>query len=197
MQWANRDNLRVEATPSARATCPACGTPVLAKCGEIVMWHWAHEVAECDPWYEPESQWHRDWKSLFPQEWQEVVIGPHRADVKTPLLVVEFQASNISSEDIREREEFYRNMVWVLRGEDFADNLNIRTKEGHVTFRWKWPRKTWWSAKSPLYIDLPRGILHIKKIYQNTPCGGWGVWIEKADFVRCCGYLSGTLFGAI
>jgi len=72
------------ATPGARSTCPGCGGELVAKCGRIVTWHWAHLAADCDPWSEPESEWHRRWKFWFlshPGVRVEVPMAEHRADV--------------------------------------------------------------------------------------------------------------------
>jgi hypothetical protein len=125
MQFAIGDNgLRVPASPKERGKCPCCGAPVVAKCGKIVSWHWSHLAKDCDPWYEPESEWHRDWKALFPEDWREVVVGPHRADIKTPKGVIEFQASSISPDEIEERENFYGKMIWVIK----ADGLDLEEK---------------------------------------------------------------------
>ena len=125
MIWANCESQRLKATPKAKATCPLCSGDVVAKCGKIVTHHWAHKSADCDPWYEPESDWHFNWKNRFPKEYQEVTVGNHRADVKTPKLVVEFQRSSISTDEIQERESHYKNMVWVLCGYDFWDRVQL------------------------------------------------------------------------
>jgi hypothetical protein len=161
---------------------------VVAKCGDVVCWHWAHTAKDCDPWHEPESEWHLRWKRKFPIEWQEVVIGNHRADVRTPKLVVELQASCISPGEIREREAHYRNMVWLLRGQDFSDNLHLRERNGYLSFRWLWPRKSWWSARSPIVIDLGIKIIHIRKLHADTPCGGWACEISEQQFMARCGF---------
>lgn len=120
MIWANVDGRRVNAWPGGRAQCPSCGGEVIAKCGKIVEWHWAHVSRECDSWAKPESQWHISWKSRFPAEWQEVKIGEHRADVLTPRGVIEFQRSSISADEIQERERFYGNMIWVVHASRFT-----------------------------------------------------------------------------
>jgi hypothetical protein len=127
-------------------------------------------------------------------------MGPHRADVKTPKLVVEFQASSISDVEIREREEFYDKMIWVLRGEDFSDNIELRHRgwnkrkwtepergDGYRSFRWKHPRKSWWAARRPILIDLGDEMLNVKKIYTHVPCGGWGLLMSKVEFLSRCG----------
>jgi len=112
--WADTEQGRAEATPGAKGTCPCCGGEVIAKCGSLISWHWSHVKKDCDLWYEPESDWHRNWKKHFPESWQEVTIGEHRADVRSPEIVVEFQRSHIAVKDIEERERFYGDMIWVL-----------------------------------------------------------------------------------
>lgn len=162
MQYASdSDGGRVEASPLGRATCPACGATTIAKCGEIVMWHWAHEAdRECDPWSEPETEWHRGWKAEFPVDQREVVIGPHRADVVAGRTVIEFQHSSLSTAQARERETFYRHQVgriaWVFDASTFLDNIlfSRRLSADELTFRWLWPRKTHALLTAPLYWDL-------------------------------------------
>ena len=98
---------------------------MIAKCGKFVRWHWAHKSRQsCDPWWEAETDWHRDWKNKFPEEWQEVVHTDartgerHIADVKTPHgLVIEFQHSALSPEERRSREDFYKDMIWIVDGD--------------------------------------------------------------------------------
>lgn len=90
---------------------------MIAKCGSTKVWHWAHRQRDCDRWSEGESEWHRSWKALFPEAWQEVVIGEHRADLLTPFGVIELQNSPISAETIREREAFYGRMIWIVNAE--------------------------------------------------------------------------------
>ncbi len=173
--------------------CPCCLADLVPKCGSIITWHWAHKVDDCDSWYETESEWHIGWKNKFPEEWQETVIGCHRADVKTPKLVVELQASAISAEEIQEREMHYRNMVWLLKGEDFKDNMWFRFRGNFWSFRWKWPRKTWWSARMPIVIDTGDGeesgtrLFLVRKLHGNLPCGGWGDFITEDEFLTRCG----------
>ena len=65
MYYADVDGGRKTATPGSRGTCPGCGSEVLAKCGEIKSWHWAHAAdAQCDPWHHGETDWHLAWKRL-------------------------------------------------------------------------------------------------------------------------------------
>ena len=176
-----------------KAACPFCDAPVIAKCGEINIWHWAHEAkAQCDPWAPRETDWHLYWKSLCGPEQVEITIErdgqTHRADIVTPSgVVVELQHSSLPPAEIRTRESFYGHMVWIFDATDLGDRLSIRTKtrQGHKynTFRWKWPRKHVAYTQATTYLDLGQGqVFCIKKIYQEG--GGWGYLIRKDRLVK-------------
>jgi hypothetical protein len=118
-----------------RGICPFCEAELIGKCGDIYVKHWQHKSDRiCDPWQESETEWHRKWKALFPPEWQEVTIinqiEKHRADIQTSSgLVIEFQNSSISKQTIREREIFYRSMIWVINTMSFKNNLHFQSVE--------------------------------------------------------------------
>lgn len=122
MRYALIDNHRREAEPGLSGICCGCGQAMIAKCGNQRVHHWAHKgVRSCDPWWEPETAWHRGWKQQFDKSWQEVILveggQKHIADVRTDLgLVLEFQHSHISPVERRSREAFYCNMVWIVDG---------------------------------------------------------------------------------
>jgi hypothetical protein len=40
----------VAAAPGQRAVCPYCEGAMLAKCGSILEWHWAHIDQTCQEW---------------------------------------------------------------------------------------------------------------------------------------------------
>lgn len=194
-------------TPGARSKCPACEGDVIAKCGRIVTWHWAHAVMDCDPWSEPETQWHVDWKERYPLECREVVIGKHRADVHFQGRTVEFQNSPISRDEIREREQFYgKGLVWVVNGKRFEERFVIRSKRQTVhgdycTFRWKRAHSSWFGHSRELFIDFcdegiwqrsdwrneiskEAGLFWVKLLGDGFPCGGWGKWVSREWFVN-------------
>lgn len=96
------------------------------------MWHWAHATKKhCDPWWENETDWHRSWKACFPLSWHEQIHfdtsgEKHIADVKTPAgLVIEFQNSPMSPDELSSREYFYQNMIWIINGATFADRFHV------------------------------------------------------------------------
>lgn len=143
MLWANTASGKSQAWPGAKGTCPSCGAELVPKCGEITSWHWAHKARDCDSWGEPESEWHLAWKQRFPSDWQERVMGQHRADVLTPRGVIEFQRSGISPEEIRSREAFYGRMVWVVDAREF--NLEPA---------WHWHYKSFSRSKPEPSVNL-------------------------------------------
>ncbi|MAF77679.1 MAG: hypothetical protein CME60_05905 [Halobacteriovoraceae bacterium] len=109
--------------PGLRGKCPGCGEVVIAKCGEQKVWHWAHfKKRTCDIWWENETEWHRNWKNLFPEKWQEIVHfdgtgEKHIADVKTNhKWVIEFQHSFLNREEKVKRSTFYNKIVWIIDG---------------------------------------------------------------------------------
>lgn len=123
MKYAIVDGVKAEASKGAKGICQVCASEVIAKCGEIKVHHWAHKnVRKCDPWWENETEWHRNWKNQFPTDVQEVVHisetgEKHVADVKTEEgWVVEFQYSAISSEERHSRNEFYKKIIWIVDG---------------------------------------------------------------------------------
>ncbi len=123
MRYAILEGQRREAAPGLVGECPGCQKPVLARCGNQRVWHWAHRgTVACEFEREKETEWHRAWKNYYPAECQEVIRHDptgerHIADVMTsPGLVIEFQHSRLAPEERVARESFHRNMVWVVDG---------------------------------------------------------------------------------
>jgi competence protein CoiA len=184
---------RVEAAPERKGWCPNCQAALIPRCGEIVAWHWAHYARpECDPWWEPESRWHRTWKERVGPECREVVMGDHRADIRLPTgVVIELQASSLAPADIRAREQFYGRMGWIWKAGDFAERLYFRHRDGFISFRWDRPRPMLYAIRRPLFWDLEDGTLfHVKRLYPHRPglghTGGWGQVVPVDPFVMHC-----------
>lgn len=174
MKFALLNGQRQEAQPSLSGECPACGHPMVAKCGEVRIRHWAHRgTLRCDPWWENEAEWHRNWKGQFPVNWQEFVYQAengekHVADVRTDHgWVIEFQHSYIKPEERRSRDIFYRKLVWVVdttrRKADaaqFAKAWEAGTPVGgNPRVRRVWPDecgllREWSGSHAPIFFDF-------------------------------------------
>lgn len=173
MRYANVEGIKSEAQPKTKGTCRFCGTETISKCGQHVIWHWAHKsLAQCDQWWETETEWHRDWKNRFPLDWQEtILIDPgtgekHIADVRTAHgVVVEFQRSTIEPTEVSARELFYKRMVWVIDGMkndfdrfNFSNMRSSTDGKGIAHFEWFGRSKLFhrWHTKTPTFIDFGR-----------------------------------------
>lgn len=171
MRYALLNGQRIEAQPKLRGICPCCNNEVSAKCGVHKVWHWSHlKSTNCDPWWEAETQWHRDWKNRFLIEWQEVLmVDPatserHIADIRTPGgLVIEFQRSTITPEEVEARENFYQKIVWVIDGTKsendpiyFRNGRSRVDTDGTVDFYAIGRSKLFhrWHRHKPVFIDF-------------------------------------------
>ena len=192
MKFALVENKKREAEKGLIGLCPMCGQTVKPKCGQYKAHHWAHlSCKHCDSWWENETEWHRHWKDLFPIDWQEVVsydekIGEkHIADIKTnENMVIEFQHSNISEVERISREQFYKNMVWIVDGtrrkydfkhfqDAFEYNEIWATGRNRDLYVLECPEKhlpkEWLNSNVPVLFDF-KGLLAQKaEVYDNNP----------------------------
>jgi len=130
MLTADINGNRSRPLPGAVGACPFCHSEMIPRCGEVRVHHWAHKSkADCDPWWEPETDWHRNWKNEFPLRWQERIFEDdatgerHIADVHTLAgLTVEVQHSHLDPAERRAREAFYKNMLWIVDGSRLEGN---------------------------------------------------------------------------
>jgi hypothetical protein len=207
--------MKIKAAPGVEGWCPACQEKMVAKCGEIKIWHWSHiGGTDCDEWHEPMTRWHIDWQENFPFDLQEVVIAKpsgsilcedsdetHRADVRLSNgVVLEFQHSPISPEEIKQRELFYQRMIWVFDViEPYqAGRFHINRKQGFDTFTWKQSRKSISACARAVVFDLGGEVFTVSKLYPATastlssdkmsyndskPMGGWGRIQTHHDFI--------------
>lgn len=189
MKFAIVNEKKIEPQQGLSGTCQGCGKPVIAKCGNVRIHHWAHR-GKCtgDSWWEPETEWHRTWKGHFPVPWQEVRHlatnsgEVHIADVKTDQgRVLEFQHSPISPEERQAREAFYKTMVWVIDGtrrirdkdkfnHDIESSNRVQGNDGlRILGGYRSPLLRDWSDSTvPVFFDLGEealwGILPKNKI---------------------------------
>lgn len=192
MKFAVVNGIKVEATKGAYGTCPNCGAQLIAKCGVFKINHWAHKgVRNCDPWWENETEWHRAWKSKFPESWQEIAHvdslthEKHIADVKTEHgAVIEFQHSSIHSKERELREKFYKKMVWVVDGTRLTRDYprfckaknEFRATQSKGIFIIDFPDEcfpsSWLQSSVPVIFDF-RGLVNLedsKDARQNLYC---------------------------
>jgi hypothetical protein len=186
MKFAVVGEERREAQPGLSGKCPVCSNAMIAKCGEIKVPHWAHRaIRNCDPWWEPETDWHRAWKDQFPEHWQEFIQQAedgerHIADVKTEYgVVVEFQHSFLRRDERESREKFYQKMVWVVNGlrrkrdaERFFVSVNTATviNRGPLIVAFRLLRegallRDWGACPVPVYFDFGEDTL-----WRLNPC---------------------------
>jgi len=173
------DGVVATATPGRRGICPSCESEVLAKCGSTVVWHWAHVTCkDCDEWHEPETEWHAAWKSRFGVTEKTIRKGDswHRADAVTPAgVVVEFQHSTITSDEVAERERFYENMIWVLDANATFQQKRIgitheKPEDGRefCRFRWLHRKRSFDKSVAPVFLDLGMAFLNVGEPFLRT-----------------------------
>jgi len=187
MKFALVNEERKEATPGGKGICPCCFDEVRAYCGPIKVHHWKHvSLKECDPWYEGETEWHRNWKNNFDSTCQEILKIDHLtgerhiADIYLPHkdLVIEFQHSPIQVAEITAREKYYKKMIWVVDLSKFISNILIHknfnktylqivysSQSNHPDYflmNWKFRHKRWETSKSPMFFDIGDDY-----VYQN------------------------------
>jgi hypothetical protein len=150
-------------------------TVLIAKCGPIKFHHWARETADPDTWHEPETDWHRGWKTHFSPENTEQTITVdgirHRMDAQTffngQRYAIEFQHSHISTEEIMQREAGYKNMIWVF---DCIGKLELHGhRDGFVMMYWSRPRESIFWCNSPVLLDIGSHVIQVVSMpeYRN------------------------------
>jgi hypothetical protein len=175
MKLALVNGQRQEAQPNLPGKCPICDHPMVAKCGDVRIWHWAHQGSRScgDRWWENETEWHRAWKDRFPIDWQEVIHHAetgekHISDVKTDRgWVIEFQHSYLKPDERRFRDAFYPKLVWVVDGTrrkrdraQFLKALNDGVSVGNNSMVRKVFSddcallREWADSNAPIFFDL-------------------------------------------
>lgn len=168
------ERLRARPDGPRRAQCPDCSAEMLAKTGNVVVWHWAHRVRPLDCQAAYEGEWHLAWKGLALDGTQEVAhpSGKRRADVLAPGgFAVEFQASALTAEEVRAREADWDNkLVWVFDAREAYKKDSLRIM-GHGSqrgiFWFKAPERIK-TARCPTYYDLgDEGLIHVHELRQE------------------------------
>jgi hypothetical protein len=168
MKFALVDNNKTVAAKGLKGFCPICQEAVIPRCGLVKIPHWAHKRnTHCDKWWENETEWHRNWKNHFLEEWQEIVAiddktgEKHIADIRTNFgMVVEFQHSYITAEERVSRESFYKNMAWVVDG--------TRRKTDYMKFLNAFKYKAIWHIPKDVIWILDHGYSYLPTEWLNS-----------------------------
>lgn len=164
----NKERTSIEnATRPNQYFCPICGEPLIIRAEKSLARrkHFAHKSGtNCtDDWSHDMSEWHLSWQEKFPEECREVVVEKdgvkHRADVLINNIVIEFQHSPITSEEIARRNMFYLScghpVVWVFDAEGQIKNSVGNSLDpmqcGENDLCWK-------SPKEQFTIPFPQGV---------------------------------------
>ncbi len=198
-----------------RASCAECGEPMLARTGEVLIWHWAH--VEHNPYCEAarESQWHLAWKERGIDGTQEITVGPRRADILAPGgFAVEFQASALERLKVWTRETdwaAHHGMVWVFKADEaFAAKriTMVRSFAGYEKYlsnpepqttldvTWSHAPERVRAARAPSFLDLGTGELLFIGCWRHgsSPLTGYGWRVTRDAVVR--NVLRGTTIPA-
>lgn len=137
MLLATIENILVEASSGLRATCPHCGSTMIARCGDFRKKHWAHAKRDCDDWQSgKETDWHYNWKKTIGLEFAEKKITKegiyHIADILicdnngSDNLIIEFQNSPLAQNEIENRESFYgKGLIWIINGTALGEKFFV------------------------------------------------------------------------
>jgi hypothetical protein len=169
------------------------------------MWHWAHKGRlSCDPWWENETEWHRNWKEKFPVDWQEVVaFAPtgekHIADVKTSHgLVIEFQHSVLDPDELAAREAFYGEMIWIVDGTRgpldtsyFRMGLSSPIQNDPLAYAVHWYGRSrllhnWSKTKAKVYLDFGEDVVWRLVLFDHATKRGAVGPIHKHVLIEDC-----------
>jgi hypothetical protein len=104
----------------------------------------------------------------------------HRADIKTPTgIVVEIQHSSISDEERSSREEFYKNIVWVIDGRGFKKNFDIYhmlpppDSELASDLIWTKAKRHLNGSNNGIFFRLSEALADDPEAKKETVRGGW------------------------
>ena len=196
MQYAIIGSERSEPFVGGKGLCPTCGDEMVAKCGPRLLHHWAHKGRRnCDPWWENETDWHREWKSYFPENCREIHHRAedgeiHRADVKTPTgIYIEIQHSAMSDAECKARETFYGNLLWIIDGRGFRKNFDVYHELPHpnsvVASNLVWykaRRRMWGSTGGQFYRLSETQRSHPDTVVTKSTAASFDTLVEVHSF---------------
>lgn len=153
----DNNKTKISPSPKSAGNCIVCGEVMIAKCGEKMVWHWAHKAGSnnCDQWYEPITDWHMGWMSKFPEESREVTITKEDYKEKHVIDIVtrdgkkiDLQSTRINVKEFEKRDKFWEDAIWIINAEEFyTDGLTFlnnskKTKDVvEIVEGWNYPEQ--------------------------------------------------------
>lgn len=169
----------------------------------LQYWVYVNEKPVLPKGYEPESEWHANWKELVLEDYTEVVCGEkkeHRADILTETHVIEIQKSRIDIRDAEERVRFYRalkpesRVIWIIdvRTAWSEDRLKkgeyIKDKKNQFKLIWAKPFRHQWivdlarDLDTHVFLEFNDKNQYLIKCWVNNKGELSGSWKKKTDF---------------
>jgi hypothetical protein len=174
-----------------RAACADCAQPMIAKTGDVVIWHWAHLAENPGCGAAGETGWHLEWKDLGPPGSQERAVGRRRADVLAPGgFAVEFQLSPLTAAEVTARErDWGGKLVWIFDAADAYQEGRLALRV-HPDRRGDAYRNVYWAhapervraARCRSFLDLGGDLILVGRWYDSSLLQGYG-WQVTRDWV--------------
>lgn len=136
---------------------------LIAKRGDKRIHHYCHKNDVNCQSSKGKSEFHLYWQSRIKPENLEITMENHRADIKINELVIEIQHSVMKKEIIKEREDFYKNLVWIF---DVVkhDFIIINKQKDLILFKLTRGSEYFLKAKKKTYLDMDhQGLLEVIK----------------------------------
>ena len=156
--------------------CETCDSNLIAKRGTLIIHHFAHEHArDCDTWREPKSVWHLLWQDLCLSLHVEVSFQQlHQADIVNKAgTVIEIQNSPMSVPSMKEREDFYQNMIWIMNAtsinDPYAGKDVVLFSDGKLAIL-KVRHEFWLHCKKTVFIHTDYGIFRVLETLGKKYC---------------------------
>jgi hypothetical protein len=167
---------------------------MIAKTGDVKVWHWAHATEQPGCPSEGESEWHLAWKAAGLPGTQEKTVGNRRADVLAPSgYAIEFQKSAMSGAGVLAREkDWKRKLIWVFDVSEAreAGRLELRINpskpegDGYRHIEWSHALERVRAATCQVILDLDgENMLYLGKWYESSPLMGYG-WLVTREWVE-------------
>lgn len=200
--YAIIDKKRKRPNPAEVAQCPYCKADVIAKCGHINTWHWAHKIKSDSCIYKDMSEWHIAHQLKAEKNgWNlEQHIGFRIADCVHGKNVIELQKSSISDKEIINRNINYDalryNVHWVFDYNEKFNNMIFTEVNDIYKFKQNWAKKSIIilfnyidNRNKPIWGNVFLNIgddeyIKVEKMYESG--NGYGRLLNFDSMIRLC-----------